>query len=88
MYLDQLLQAARKVHAVYSDQLLGAAHQNTLSIIVIVNVFRYGITWWSTSRNIFRRSFETLLVTFASLHFEYLLELDNIQKVQTLNKLN
>ena len=26
MYFDQLLLAARQVHAVYSDQLLGAAH--------------------------------------------------------------
>ena len=30
--------------------------------------------------------FETLLITFANVHFGYLLELDNIQKVQKLNK--
>ena len=41
-----------------------------------------------TPRNILGKVFETLLVTFASAHFGYLLDLGNIIKVQTLNEMN
>ena len=39
------------------------------------------------SSEFFRRSFGTLLIIFASVHFGYVLEMDNIQTVQTLNKI-
>ena len=40
MYFDQLLQAARKLHVVYSDQLLDPAPWYTLYLIMIPSLCR------------------------------------------------